>query len=222
MMHLTSEALSELLDGGRVAGADEHLAGCPACREELRTLRGLRAELRDLPELEAPAELWPAIAARLPYGSAKQRRKLGWPRLVVLQVAAMAAVFVLGLGLGRMLQPNGSAPDGATDTRLVAQQPAPTSLAEALEAVRQRGAEYDAALRNLERLAAEQGRETPSLASERLASLNAMVEASRTALASDPADPVLNAYLFAALEERDAVIREMSAQQGSSSENRWR
>lgn len=216
MMHLTSEALSELLDGGRVASADEHLAECQNCRAELEAMRHLRAELRQLPELEPPSELWAAVAARLPYGGKERRREFTWPKLIVLQVAAMAAVFVLGLGLGRTFQP-----EDATEAGLVSQQ-TPASLAEALEAVRRHGAQYDAALRNLERLAAEQGTETPSLAEERLASLNAMVEASRTALASDPADPVLNAYLFAALEERDAVIRQMSARQGSNVENRWR
>jgi hypothetical protein len=59
------------------------------------------------------------------------------------------------------------------------------------------------------------------LAAERLASLNALVEASRTALAVNPADEALNAYLFSALQERDAVMRQISAQ-GTSSQNRWR
>jgi hypothetical protein len=101
-------------------------------------------------------------------------------------------------------------------------QQAPASLMEALAEVQRLSTQYDAALRNLERLATEEGRPSPSLAAQRLASLNALVEASRTALATDPGDEVLNAYLFAALEERDQVMRQISAQQGSSSSDRWR
>ena len=227
MVHLTNEALSELLDGGQVVGAERHLTDCPVCRGELEVLRQLRSELRELPQLDPPPELWTAIAARLPGGSPALRFKLGWPKLVALQAAAMAAVFVIGLGLGRFIQPDESAPQSEPATvGMVAQSPIgpqlpPASLTDALAEVQRLGAQYDLALRNLERMATEQGAETPSLAAERLASLNALVEASRTALAVDPADEALNAYLFAALQERDAVMRQISAQ-GSSSQNRWR
>jgi hypothetical protein len=226
MVHLTNEALSELLDGGPVAGAEKHLAECPVCRGELEVLRELREELRELPALEAPPKIWDAVAERLPAGQRERRAKLGWPKLVALQAVAMAAVFVIGLGLGRWTEPEQPAPMDAPVPGLVAQQPTqepqlpPTSLTDALAEVQRLGAQYDVALRNLEQLAAERGAQTPSLAAERLASLNALVEASRTALATDPANPTLNAYLFAALEERDAVIRQMGNSQGS--QNRWR
>lgn len=221
MVHLKDEALSELLDGGSVPGADEHLATCVLCRSELDGLRQLRAELRQLPELVPPADQWSRIAERLPGGRAR-RRRLGWPSLIALQAAAMAAVFVIGLGLGRFLQPDGSVPGGAVSEQTVAQEPGATSLSDAMAEVRRRGAEYDQALRNLQQLARQEGAPLPFVSNERLASLDALVEASRTALSADPADPVLNSYLFAALEERDAVMQQMSATQQSGSELLWR
>jgi hypothetical protein len=219
MVHLSEETFSELLDGGPVTGAEEHLTSCPSCRSELEALRQLRAELRELPELEPPAGLWWEIEARLPAG--RKRRRLGWPTLVALQAGAMAAVFVLGLGLGGTFQSEGTTPDAAL-TQAPVEPPEATSLADAMAEVRRRGAEYNASLLNLERLAQQEGAPVPSLARQRLANLEMLVEASRTALSVEPADPVLNSYLFAALEERDAMMRQISGRQASGSDVMWR
>jgi hypothetical protein len=211
MVHLTEETFSELLDGGRVAGAEDHLADCPVCHGELEGLRRLRSELRELPELEAPPQQWEEIAARLPYG---RRPWLRGQLRVAAQVAAMAAVFVIGLGLGSMFR--SSEPAGeASLPQVVADQPPASSLPDAMADVQRLSAQYNAALANLERLAQQDGTPVPSLAEHRLASLNALVEASRTALSAEPADPVLNAYLFAALEQREEVLRQMGAQPGT-------
>jgi len=219
MAHLNEETLSELLDEVSVAGAEEHLACCAACRGELEALRRLRSELRELPELDPPAELWSRIEARLAVGGRARRLRLGRPRLMAMQAAAMAAMFVIGLGLGRMFWPGDQQGAGR---QLVTEGPTATSLADAMAEVRRLGAQYDAALRNLERLAVQEGAPTPSLAEQRLVSLDALVEASRTALSVEPADAVLNSYLFAALEERDVVLRQIRAQQESGSGVLWR
>jgi uncharacterized protein YbaR (Trm112 family) len=221
MVHLSAEMLSELLDGSLVAGAEEHLTACPVCRGELEAVRRLRTELRELPELDPPPELWSEIEARLTAGRRARRTRRRWPRVLALQVAAMAAVFVIGLGLGRMFQSRGSEGEGAGGPEL-ASTPAPASLAEAMAEVRQLGSEYDAALRNLQRLARQEGAPLPSLSEQRLAGLDMLVEASRTALAAEPADPVLNSYLFAALEEREAVLREMGVSPSAGSDVLWR
>ena len=219
MAHLNEETLSELLDGASVAGAEEHLASCPVCRGELEALRRLRSQLRELPELEAPAELWSRIEACVPVGGRARRLRVSRPSVIAMQAAAMAAVFVIGLGLGRVFWRGDQQSAG---TQLVSEGPSATSLADAMAEVRRLGAQYDAALRNLEQLAVQEGAPTPSLAEQRLASLDALVEASRTALSAEPADPVLNSYLFAALEERDAVLRQIRAQQEAGSEVLWR
>ena len=135
MVHLTEESLSELLDGSPVANAEEHLAGCPACQGELEALRRLRSELRDLPELLPPEESWSRIANQLPAG----RRVRRWRRsgMIAVQAVAAAAVFVLGVGLGRVFQPGVSVDDGARLERSAVQPSA--SLAEAMAEVRKRG-----------------------------------------------------------------------------------
>lgn len=219
VVHLNDEALSELLDGEGAAVAAEHLADCERCQRELAELRTLRAELRMLPDLEPPAYLWERIEASVAVPARSAR--LGWPSLIALQAAAMAAVFVVGLGLGGFFDRDG-AMESAPAPLAEGEQVAAGSLAEAVAEVRRRGAEYDAALRSLERLARDEGASVGTLEEQRLVSLNMLVEASRTALAADPADPVLNAYLFAALEERDAVMRQIGSTAEDGSVVLWR
>jgi hypothetical protein len=181
-------------------------------------MRRLRTELRELPELEPPRELWSRIEASSPYGQSKRRRS--WPRRVALQAVAMAAVFVIGLAIGRLLEPGAGTEDAPP--QVAATPPAAVTLTDAMSQVRQLGADYDAALRNLQRLAAREGAPVPSLTEQRLAGLDMLVEASRTALAAEPADPDLNAYLFAALAERDEILRAMSAPQRTGTDVLWR
>ena len=221
MVHLTEETLSELLDGEQVAGAGEHLTACPVCQGELEALRRLRTDLRELPELQPPEDRWARREAGMPAGRRGIRARLRWPNRVVLQAVAMAAVFVIGLGLGRFVSPGG--PDGEAGLFPVdAQGPAATTLTEAMAEVQRRGADYDAALQNLERLAQQEGAPLPSLGQQRLVGLQMLVDASRSALSTDPADPVLNSYLFAAVQERDAVMRELREAQGSGEGVLWR
>ena len=221
MVHLNEEVFSELVDGGVVAGAEEHLASCAACRDQLASLQDLKARLRALPELEAPAHLWSAIEARLTGQPARDRR-FGWPALIGMQAAAMAAVFVIGLGIGSMFTGDEALePSGVPVLGQVAEPP-PASLEDALAEVRRRGAEYDVALRRLERMASQAGTPMASLAVERLAALDVLVEASRSALATRPADAVLNSYLFAALEQREEVLRELARQAQQEAAAAWR
>ncbi|UCC72199.1 MAG: hypothetical protein JSV86_17820 [Gemmatimonadota bacterium] len=224
MVHLSNETLSELLDGASGSGTQEHMDACPRCRGELEALRRLRTELRELPPLDAPPELWSQIETRLP--AVRARRRLAWPSQVALQAVGAAAVFVLGLALGRAFQTGESESEVAQPAAGVvgAEQPAaPASLPDAMAEVRRLAAEYDLALMNLQRLAGQEGAPAPSsLARQRLANLEALVEASRAALATDPADPVLNSYLFAALEEREAMVRQLSSARGSGSGVLWR
>ena len=219
MVHLKEETLSELLDGAPVAGAEEHLASCPMCQGELELLRRIRAELRELPELQSPADLWSRIEPTLPGARQRRRSRLGWPTLVLMQAAAMVAVFVIGLSVGRTSQPG----EEQADPLPVAAQPTAATVTDAMGEVQRLGTEYDAALANLQRQAQRAGATgVVAFGTRRLASLDMLVEAARTALSVEPADPVLNSYLFAALEERDAVLREMSESQGDRPEVLWR
>jgi hypothetical protein len=53
---------------------EEHLAGCPACREELVRLQRLEERLEWSPPVEVPSDLAVRVAARLPEG----RYMPGW------------------------------------------------------------------------------------------------------------------------------------------------
>lgn len=240
MKHLSLESLSEYLDGCQVPGAEEHLVGCARCREELESMRELRDRLRSLPQLEAPPELWAAIRARLATSGASGARaraariwsrgrigSRGWVR----QAVGMAAVFLLGLGLGRAFWPDSAqrgvespvaGTEPATGSRLVGVDDPATSLAEVMAEVRREGSEYEAALRRLEEIARQAGTPVPNVAEQRLAALDALVEASRTALSAEPTDPVLNAYLFAALEQRADVVRQAADRPEGNRTTVWR
>jgi anti-sigma factor ChrR (cupin superfamily) len=70
-----AEQLSELalgaLSPARAAALDAHVAGCPACREELAALRPLVAAFGDVNDVAKPdASLWDRIAQRVGVKSA--------------------------------------------------------------------------------------------------------------------------------------------------------
>jgi hypothetical protein len=96
------------------------------------------------------------------------------------------------------------------------------ALPDALAEVRRRAAEYDEALRRLETVARQAGTPVTGVAEQRLAALDALVEYSRAALESEPTDPVLNAYLFAALDQRDDVVRQVSRPAAGGDGRVWR
>lgn len=211
------------------SGGENPAPGEP--RGEAEEVRQLQAELRALPSLEPPPRLWRAIESRLLASGLAQRpgvratgRRPAWLGWAALRAAALAAVLVTGLALGRWTAPAGL-DGGSSDGQVVSAEPGAGALTlpEAMELVRIRSQEYDAALSGLAMAAREVGVSIPSPLTERLAALDLLVEASRTALLAEPADPHLNAYLFAALDQRDNVIREMNAEgAGSYSEAVWK
>ena len=213
------------------SGGENPAPGEP--RGEAEAARQMQAELRALPSLEPPPRLWRAIESRLLASGLAQRpgvraagRRPAWLGWAALRAAALAAVFVTGLALGRWTVPAGL-DGGSSDGQVVSAEPGAgagaLTLPEAMELVRIRSQEYDAALSGLTMAAREVGVSIPSPLTERLAALDLLVEGSRTALLAEPADPHLNAYLFAALEQRENVIREMNAEgAGSYSEAVWK
>lgn len=226
MMHLDAEMISRLADGDAPGRETEaHLAECPKCREEVQAVRKLRDELRSLPLLNAPPEAWAGIVSRLPArreGMGRRASRLGSGRFL-RHALELAAVFVLGLGLGRTLPLGGKSEPADQTAQLsttavrpvsTASDATPAELTQAMEDVRQRGAEYEAALRRLEAVARQTGTPIPR-PEDRLLGLDALADYSRQALSTDPTDPVLNAYLFAALNQRADVVRQVSSNEGS-------
>ena len=77
------------LDGPTERRLRQHLAGCPACREEEALCRRLIALTASLPSLEPPAALWTRIEARLEEPP-RPLAWLRWPRLRFLVPAGFA------------------------------------------------------------------------------------------------------------------------------------
>ncbi|MFU8819942.1 MAG: anti-sigma factor family protein [Gammaproteobacteria bacterium] len=121
-MHATTEQLLSLRDGQPVdAASAAHVAGCAQCRRRLDALSRMRAQLRGLPELAPPGDLWRMVAV---HAVARTRR----PRRQWTQFAGLAAGLVLGVALLVNLAPRtGEAPLRGTTTDLVASTPAPAS-----------------------------------------------------------------------------------------------
>jgi hypothetical protein len=122
-MHATTEQLLSLRDGAAVdASTRAHVATCAQCQQALAATARVRAELRALPSLQPPRDLWGAIAVDgLP--ATRRRRLAAWPML-----GGLAAGFVLGIAL--ILNMSGreaDRPAPGTTTDLVASTPAPSS-----------------------------------------------------------------------------------------------
>ncbi len=95
------DAILQYIDGSltasEVAALEEHLNGCPACRESLAAYRELYRELAADPAPALPAGFAAAVMAALPavdFGRERQRRTAA--RLA-------GACFALGLGLAPYL-----------------------------------------------------------------------------------------------------------------------
>lgn len=126
-MHATTEQLLSLRDGDAVdAAVNAHVASCAHCQGALAAAVRVRAELRALPALEPPHDLWGAIAlAGLP--GARRRRPATWRVL-----GGVAAGFVLGMALIlSMNSREADRPAPGTTTDLVASTPAPARSASA-------------------------------------------------------------------------------------------
>ncbi len=94
MRHLEMDELLALRDGEGTAYARVHVGSCERCERELDRLHRVRAELRGLPALTPPRELWPGI-----YSALNRRRR--WRRLGLSAGALAAAAALAGLFVAR-------------------------------------------------------------------------------------------------------------------------
>jgi len=209
--HLTLEMISDVLEEPELhPEAAEHLAACDVCSLEHSLMRRMLMALSGLGEMDPPAGEWEGVESRLPtkrhvIPMRPPRLFLGWPA----QVAAAMILFAGGILAGLTFM--GGGPDDAAT--LVAtgesipsvgdpvlggpETPSPFALAQ-----------YYDAVAGLEQLRARPVRsaellEDPIATTERLARLDALIEASREALASSPTDPAINNLLFDLIKEQD-------------------
>lgn len=99
------------LDAEERTAIETHLSGCASCRAEAEALARLDALLTPMDPVEAPAELWGEIEARLrPRREPWWRWVAQWPRPAL----AAAAVFLAAIGLWMALR--SPAPVAPTET----------------------------------------------------------------------------------------------------------
>ncbi|MCP4251630.1 MAG: hypothetical protein GY778_31720 [bacterium] len=104
---LLPDYLGDEIDPADRQQFDEHLAACPACREEAESLGAALQTLRQLPP--------PAVAADVVADPG--RRQLIYPmRARWYRPLAYAAMLVIGVGIGWFVRPN---PAPAPDLRAV-------------------------------------------------------------------------------------------------------
>jgi len=210
MQHLNSEVIARLVDEAPLAEEARHLEGCAACRAELAAQREQVRTMAELPDLEPPATLAVAVQAALEREGLRIARANRGRR--ALRIAASLALFAAG-GLagfaGRGFMP---APPVATVT-------VPSPPADAVDAatrLQMAEAAYNAALGDYARAT---GGFPPADPVNRLAALEGIVLTTRAALNEAPADPVINGYHLTALQQRDAILRQIESVVESSDDD---
>jgi hypothetical protein len=210
MQHLTGEDLARLVEEepGEEEGA--HLALCAPCRSELEAMREQTRSLGALPELEPSPFAWRRLLISMEEeGLVRGARRR---RVTIRRVAAGVLLFVGGGATGALARGGGGA---------VASPSAPPPARTAAEAgTRLRAAEqeYRAALSRYAELAGADATVDPV---NRLAALEGIVLTTRAALKESPTDPVINGYHLAAMGQRDALLRQISAARTGDAEQPW-
>ncbi|WP_433292595.1 anti-sigma factor family protein [Actinoplanes sp. CA-030573] len=108
--------LMEMLTPEEKQRADEHLAGCAACRDEIESLQEWSSALREIPDemlLDGPPEDADLLLQRT-IRQVRQEASGGRMRRLGMLATAAAAVIVVAIGggviLGRSTAPEGSTP----------------------------------------------------------------------------------------------------------------
>jgi hypothetical protein len=210
MEHLSTEALSRLVDESPTAGERDHLDRCARCASELEALRRQTTALGALPDVRPPRGDWDGLEARLvAEGLLHVEERNMEARVAVatpwLRRAAAVALFLSGAAAGagamRALPPAAVA---EADAPLQAVElPATNDPGTALARVQDAERAYIGALVHYRQLiTAREGDDVVGDPETRYAALEQLVQAGQNAVRQAPADPFLNVLLASALAER--------------------
>jgi hypothetical protein len=102
MSHLRFETMARLVDETPTELEAAHLATCEPCRAELDAMRDDVRTLATLPDMTPAPDAWDALALRLAAEGIVRTDRAGSFRLrPLLQAAAAAVLFAVGLAVGR-------------------------------------------------------------------------------------------------------------------------
>lgn len=221
-----SAYLDDDLDAAGRAAVDTHLTACTACRAvvaDLAAMRQTATAWRDA-DVAPTNDLWPGIAARLsgprevaPSGAPatpasprlawyRRRWSVGLPELAVAAVlmAAVAAALSWPRGTPEAPAAPGPVPVIAEVESFDDAQPqaVPVNFADA---------QYDAAVTDLERVLQDQrdrlDPRTVIVLERNLRIIDDAIREARQALATDPANALLNAHLAGARQRKLDLLR---------------
>lgn len=217
MRHITQQQLNAYVDGAlgehehREVGA--HLESCDECRDALAELTSLVAELGGLPREGRPArDLWSGIAERTverrlvtPIDRGRAAMRSAWSiSLPQAAAAAVAAAIIAGSGVWLALGGGGAGPDFSLTP------PPPATGAEFVLAPADM-ATYDDVVaeltRQLNARRAELDPTTVRVIRENIQIIDAAIGEINEALALDPSNEFLNAYLARAMRRKVAVLQ---------------
>ena len=177
------------------AAFQAHLKDCSVCRERLREDERLMELAAGLKPPAEPPFLWERVEAGLRAEQQRARRRT-W-------IYRAAAVLVVSLGLGALVQQQRGAPEPATGLY----------TAEALEKVREREREYAAAIEELEQIAGERldrmDAELALLYRDKIATIDTQIDRCLQALHGNPANTHIRRYLLLALRDKRETLEEI-------------
>ena len=109
---LLSQQLDEPLFPQEKQELEEHLAACPSCRKDKEELEQLDQALRNLGEIQAPADFTQRVMAQVQQTQSKPKVIPLWRRPQVRALAGLAACALLCIGIYRSLPQDGNLSGG--------------------------------------------------------------------------------------------------------------
>ena len=216
-----SDYIDDELESREHAEVERHLAQCAACRALVADLRAVAARAASLPDRGPDRDLWAQVGAQIGTGSrlalpfvprARRRFSFTLPQLA----AAGIALMVLSGGLVWMARSGDSRSDfPAVDAVATVDPGASPRNGDDVAPVMMIDPQFQGAVEDLQRLL-ESGRsrldpETIRVLEHHLATIDAAIDQSRTALEKDPANTFLNNHLAAARQRKLALLRRATA-----------
>ena len=109
---LLSQQLDEPLPPQEKQELEEHLAACPSCRKDKEELEQMDQALRNLGEIQAPADFTQRVVAQVQQTQSKPKVIPLWRRPQVRALAGLAACALLCIGIYRSLPQDGNLSGG--------------------------------------------------------------------------------------------------------------
>jgi hypothetical protein len=224
MLHLSSERLAALADDNPSAAELAHLTSCAECARERRAYQRLTSMASlESSRIGVPLSSWESLAPALVadrvidrggrFNFTRRRIGRGW-----LQAAAAMLLLTGGVMAGRVSarasvlpSVNVSEPPVSTTASIADSTLNFASIDDARIAQERSQLIYQNATAFLaQHDSAARSTDTPSAMRARLAALDRVRETMGEALNKAPYDPVINDYLFAAIGQREATIRQLN------------